>query len=169
MDVANIKSSAFRVLGATARQGLWQSHFEGQGSYYPVPLSAVAFTRSNKSAFPSPQKIKHRHQWIPSRGNCIAMYTMRVFIILDQIKPPGIIFLMVCLSIWQHIAALDMYHTVILWRYPALRVQKILMLQKKNISNKSFWVNPSGAYVSVPSAWKTATAKTQLYISTLVM
>lgn len=56
---------------------------------------------------------------------------MQVFIILDQIKPPGIIFLMVCLSIWQHIAALD--------RYPAF-MRKMLLQKIK--SNKSFQVNP---------------------------
>lgn len=59
------------------------------------------------------------------------MYTMPVFIILDQIKPPGIIYLMVCLSIWQRIAALD--------RYPA-SIRKILLQNIK--SNKSFQVNP---------------------------
>lgn len=38
------------------------------------------------------------------------MYTMQVFITLDQIKLPGIISLMVCLSIRQHIAAGDGYN-----------------------------------------------------------
>lgn len=66
------------------------------------------------------------------------MYRMQVFIILDQIKPLGIIFLMACLSIWHRIAALDRFCTLI---PPFYSVSKTLLLQKI-LSNKSFQVNP---------------------------
>lgn len=58
------------------------------------------------------------------------MYTMQVFITLDQIKPPGIISLMVCLSIRQHIAALDRYHTDSI-KISKLHVKDIVVSGKK--------------------------------------
>lgn len=116
--------------------------FQRTWKLLPPYHRVVAFSCSNKSALPSPQKIKHRHQWIPSRGNCIAMYTMQVFITLDQIKPPGIISLMVCLSIRRHGAALEIQH----WFFKDIQASCEILCcfrwKKKQIfSSRSCWTN----------------------------